>query len=62
MKMITRNVVKKNYYSDSVTLMLLSSRIAKMDGVKEAAVMMATEHNKELMMRSALLRQGYYPQ
>lgn len=55
MKMITRNVVKKNYYSDSVTLMLLSSRIAKMDGVKEAAVMMATEHNKELMMRSGLL-------
>ena len=53
--MITRNVVKKNYYSDSVTLMLLSSRIAKMDGVKEAAVMMATEHNKELMMRSGLL-------
>lgn len=55
MTMITRNVVKKNYYSDSVTLMLLSSKIGKMAGVKEAAVMMATDHNKELLTRSGLL-------
>ena len=54
--MLTRNVVKKNFYSDSVSLMLLSSKIAKLSGVKEAAVMMATDHNKGLLERSGLLR------
>ncbi|NLJ33375.1 MAG: acyl-CoA synthetase FdrA [Firmicutes bacterium] len=53
--MIIRNVVRKNFYNDSVSLMLLSSKIGKMAGVKEAAVMMATAHNIEIMERSGLL-------
>jgi FdrA protein len=53
--MITRNVVKKNFYNDSVSLMLLSSKLSGLDGIKEAAVMMGTDHNKALMKRSGLL-------
>lgn len=53
--MLIRNIVRENFYNDSVSLMLLSSRITKMDGIKGAAVMMATPHNLQLMNRSGLL-------
>jgi len=53
--MITRNFVRRNHYSDSVSLMLLSSKLTKMPGVIGAAVMMATDNNKVLMRRSQLL-------
>ncbi len=53
--MIIRNIVRENFYNDSVSLMLLSSKIAKMEGIEEAAVMMATPHNLQLMDRSGLL-------
>lgn len=40
--------IKKNNYYDSVTLMLISKEINKMDTVKEALVGMGTDLNKEL--------------
>lgn len=43
------NVIKHNAYFDSVTLMLFSSKLGGIDGVQEAAVMMGTDHNIELM-------------
>lgn len=49
------NIVKKNAYFDSVTLMLISSRLTDIKGVKEAAVMMGTQHNIELMKNSGVL-------
>ncbi len=49
------NDVKKNAYYDSVTLMLFSSKITSVKGVKNASVMMGTEHNKELMIKSKIL-------
>lgn len=49
------NVVKSNAYFDSVTLMLFSSKLNAIDGVKEAAVMMGTSHNIDLMINSGLL-------
>lgn len=47
--------VRKNTYFDSVTLMLISSHIGAVDGVEEAAVMMGTDHNKELMIHAGLI-------
>ncbi len=49
------NTIKSNAYFDSVTLMLFSSHLGAIDGVEEAAVMMGTDHNKELMLESGLL-------
>lgn len=51
-----KNVIKKNSYYDSATLMLLTSKVApSVGGSKNVAVMMATEMNKELMRGSGLL-------
>lgn len=49
------NVIKKNSYFDSVTLMLFSSKLNDVEGVKQAAVMMGTDHNKSLMVSSGVL-------
>ncbi len=49
------NVIKHNAYFDSVTLMLFSSKLSGIPGVLEAAVMMGTDHNKELMKSSGIL-------
>jgi FdrA protein len=40
--------IRKNSYFDSVTLMLISKDISKIEGVKDAIVGMGTELNKEL--------------
>lgn len=53
--MVVYNSIKKNEYYDSVTLMVLSKKIAAISGVEEAAVMMGTDHNKELMFNSGIL-------
>ena len=50
--------IRKNAYFDSVTLMLISSKVEELDGVIGAAVMMGTDHNKDLMMRAGLLDQA----
>ena len=47
--------IKQNAYFDSVSLMLISSRIGSVEGVKDAAAMMGTDHNKELLQQSGLL-------
>ena len=41
--------VRQNAYYDSVTLMTLSNKLKKMEGVQDAVVSMATEMNKELL-------------
>jgi len=53
--MVRTNLVKKNSYYDSVTLMLLSSKLSSIQGVHKAAVMMGTEMNKSLLKDSGLL-------
>jgi FdrA protein len=53
--MVIKNVVKSNAYFDSVTLMLFSSNLNSIEGVVEAAVMMGTDHNKDLMKNSGIL-------
>lgn len=48
-------ILKENAYFDSVTLMLFSSKLNTIEGVEQAAVMMGTDHNKELMRNSGIL-------
>ena len=55
------NTIKSNAYFDSVTLMLFSSHLNAIEGVEEAAVMMGTDHNKELMLASGLLTEDQLP-
>lgn len=45
---MVRYEIRKNAYYDSVTLMLISKEIKRLDGVTEAIVGMGTELNKEL--------------
>ncbi len=54
-----RNVVKKNFFRDSVQLLHLSEEAKKLPGVIDAAVVMGTELNKELLEKQGLLtREG----
>lgn len=51
-----KNVIQKNSYYDSATLMLLTSKVApRVGGSSNVAVMMGTEMNKEIMRASNLL-------
>ncbi|MDF2522561.1 MAG: yahF [Clostridiales bacterium] len=47
-------IIKRNTYYDSVTLMIITSEITKIPGVKEASICMGTELNKELLVDSGL--------
>lgn len=47
-------IIKHNTYYDSVTLMIVTSEINKIPGVKEASVCMGTELNKGLLVDNGL--------
>lgn len=49
-----QTIIKKGTYQDSVTLMLLSSRLAETKGVKKVSIMMATDANKGVFAQSGL--------
>lgn len=53
--MVSKVMIEKNAYHDSVTLMSLSASVSKLDGVKQAVVSMATQMNKELLGNIGLL-------
>jgi succinyl-CoA synthetase alpha subunit len=50
-----RNNVKRNFYRDSVQLLHLSEEAKKIDGVRDAAVVMGTTTNKEILTKLGLL-------
>lgn len=52
---IVRNIVKENYFRDSIQLMQLSEEAKKIPGVLDVALVMATETNKEILERLGLL-------
>ena len=58
MSKIVLNQVRKGLYLDSVALMRLSRTIAAMDGVVEAALMMGTVSNQEIMAQAGLLAEA----
>lgn len=53
--MVLYNDIRKNTYYDSITLMLFSGELSACEGVKNASVMMGTEHNKSIMTKAGLL-------
>jgi FdrA protein len=50
-----KNIVKKNLFRDSVQLLHLSEEAKKIKGVLDAAIVMATDLNKELLEKQGLL-------
>ena len=52
-----KSLIKKNAYYDSVTLMIITKEIESVSGVKNAVVVMGTEHNKELLGNVGLLNE-----
>ena len=55
MSAIVVNAVRKGFYLDSVALMRLSRAIAERDSVEEAALMMGTPANRQIMADAGLL-------
>ena len=49
------NIVKKNFHRDSVQLLHLSEEAKKIEGIKDAAVVMGTTTNKEILEKLSLL-------
>ncbi len=49
------NEVRRGFYLDSVALMRFSRRLAGMEGVEEAALMMGTPSNRRIMSDAGLL-------
>jgi succinyl-CoA synthetase alpha subunit len=56
--MITKNLVKPNRYQDSVTLMQVAARVRELPGIEDAALMMGTKPNKEMLFEAGLLAEG----
>lgn len=56
--MLSKTIIKKNEYYDSVTLMSLSSKLSDIEGVEEAVVAMSTKMNKELLAATGMFTAG----
>ncbi len=52
---VVRTLVRRNLYADSVTLMQVTAAVAALPGVRDAAVVMGTELNREVLGSSDLL-------
>lgn len=53
--MAVKSLIKRSEYHDSVSLMLVAKELAKFPGIDDAAVIMATEANKEILEIAGLL-------
>jgi len=53
--MTVRTLIKTSEYHDSVSLMLVARELSKVEGVKDAAVVMGTEANKSILTDAGLL-------
>jgi len=53
--MITRGIIKKGEYFDSVSLMMVAKKINELEGVVDSAVIMGTKENKSILAASGLL-------
>ena len=53
--MITKGVIKKGEYFDSVSLMIVAREITELEGVIDAAVVMGTQENLAILKSSDLL-------
>ena len=53
--MVVKAKIKTGEYFDSVSLMLVARTLTQMDGVDDAAVVMGTEENKQILKASDML-------
>ena len=53
--MTIRTLIKLSAYHDSVSLMLVARELSTLEGVRDAAVVMATEANKSILAEAGLL-------
>ena len=53
--MTVKTLIKPSEYHDSVSLMLTARELSKLEGVRDAAVVMATEANKSILADAGLL-------
>ncbi len=53
--MTIRTLIKPSAYHDSVSLMLVARELSTLEGVRDAAVVMATEANKSILAEAGLL-------
>jgi len=53
--MTVKTLIKTSEYHDSVSLMLVARELSKLEGVKDAAVVMGTEANKSILTDAGLL-------
>jgi succinyl-CoA synthetase alpha subunit len=61
MTMTVKTLIKHSEYHDSVSLMLVARELSNLDGVLDAAVIMATEANKSLLADAGLLTDEVKP-
>jgi FdrA protein len=52
---ITKNIIKRNFFRDSVQMMLLSDQLKRESGVIDAAIVMGTNLNKNALLHNRLL-------
>ncbi len=55
MKMVIQTLIKPAEYHDSVSLMLAARELSSLEGVQDAAVVMATKVNKSILAEAGLL-------
>jgi FdrA protein len=53
--MTVKTLIKPSEYHDSVSLMLVARELSRLEGVQDAAVVMATEANKSILADAGLL-------
>ncbi len=53
--MVVRNIVKRNFFRDSLQLLRISEKAKEIEGITDAAVVMGTETNKEILEKLGLL-------
>ena len=53
--MAVKTIIKKSEYHDSVSLMLVARELSGLEGVEDAAVVMATDANKSILDEAGLL-------
>jgi succinyl-CoA synthetase alpha subunit len=58
MSFFVKFLIKPSEYHDSVSLMLTARELSKLEGVRDAAVVMATEANKSILAEAGLLTQA----
>ena len=53
--MITKGFIKKGEYFDSVSLMIISRELTKLEGIIDSAVVMGTKENRAILEAAKLL-------